>query len=130
MAHPNEVLVERGYAAFGEGDMDTLRSLYAADAVHRAPGTSPLAGDHRGIDDILAYYGQLFERSGGTFRAELQSTSAEGDNTVVAHHHSWAEREGRTLDQDETLTFTIADGKVTDITETHADQQASDAFWS
>src|ERR1700704_3268289 len=69
MAHPNEELVRQGYKAFGEGDMDTLRSLFAPDAVHSATGNSPLAGDYKGVDDILAYYGKLFELSGGTFAA-------------------------------------------------------------
>jgi ketosteroid isomerase-like protein len=130
MAHPNEVLVRRGYKAFGEGDMDTLRSLYAKDAVHRTPGTNPLAGDHEGIDDILAFYGQLFERTDGTFKAELQGARAEGDDTVVANHHNTARRGEQTLDQDETLTFTIIGGKVTQVVETHADQASYDAFWS
>jgi ketosteroid isomerase-like protein len=67
MAHPNEEIVRQGYKAFGEGDMHTLRSLFAPDAVHSARGNNPLAGEYKGIDDILAYYGKLFEFSDGTF---------------------------------------------------------------
>ena len=48
MAHPNEELVRQGYKAFGEGDMDTLRSLFAPDAVHSATGNSPLVGRLQG----------------------------------------------------------------------------------
>ena len=44
MAHANEDLVRQGYKAFGEGDMDTLRSMFAPDAVHVAPGNNPLVG--------------------------------------------------------------------------------------
>jgi uncharacterized protein len=130
MANANEDLVRQGYKAFGEGDMDTLRSLFAPDAVHVATGNGPLAGEYKGIDDILGYYGQLFERSGGTFRAELQNVKAEGDDTVVANHHDFGERNGKTLDQDETLTFTISDGKFTRLVEEHSDQAAYDDFWS
>ena len=130
MAHPNEDLVRKGYKAFGEGDMDTLRSIFAPDAVHSAPGTGPLAGEYKGVDDILGYFGQLFERSGGTFKADLRSATAEGDDTVVAVHRTSAQRDDKTLDQDETLTFTIADGKFTHLVEDHADQPAYDAFWS
>ena len=110
--------------------MDTLRSLFAPDAVHSATGNNPLAGDYKGIDDILGYYGKLFELSGGTFKAELKSTKAEGDDTVVATHRNTAQRDGKTLDQDETLTFTISDGKFTRLVESHSDQAAYDAFWS
>jgi len=130
MTHQNEELVQKGYKAFGEGDMDTLGSLYAPDAVHSATGSSRLAGEYKGIDAILGYYGQLFELSGGTFNAELKSTRAEGDDTVVATHHSTGKRDGKTLDQDETLTFTISGGKVMRLDEEHSDPSAYDAFWS
>ena len=130
MAHPNEEIVRQGYKAFGEGDMDTLRSLYAPDAVHIATGDNPLAGEYKGVDDILAYYGRLFELSDGTFTAELKSVRVEGDDTVVATHRDKGERSGKTLDQDETLTFTISDGKFTRLVEKHSDQAAYDTFWS
>ena len=130
MTHPNEDLVRQGYKAFGEGDMDTLRSLFAPDAVHSAIGNGPLAGDYKGVDDILGYYGKLFELSEGTFRAELTSTKVEGDDKVVATHHDSGQRGGKTLDQDETLTFTISGGKFTQLVEDHSDQAAYDTFWS
>ena len=130
MAHPNEEIVRHGYKAFGEGDMDTLRSLFAPDAVHSATGNNPLSGEYKGVDDILAYYGKLFELSGGTFTAELKSARAEGDDTVVATHRDTAQRGDKTLDQDETLTFTISGGKFTRLEENHSDPAAYDAFWS
>jgi ketosteroid isomerase-like protein len=130
MAHANEELVQQGYKAFGEGDMETLRSLFAPDAVHSAPGNNPLAGDYKGIDDILGYYGKLFELSDGTFTAELKSTKVEGDDKVVATHRGKGRRSGKTLDQDETLTFTISGGKFTYLVEDPSDQVAFDAFWS
>jgi ketosteroid isomerase-like protein len=130
MTHPNEELVRQGYKAFGEGDMDTLRSMFATDAIHSAPGSSSLAGEYKGIDEILGYFGQLFERTDGTFKAELKSAKAEGDNTVVAKHHGTAKRGSKALDQDDTLTFTISGGKFERLVEKHSDQPAYDAFWS
>jgi len=130
MTHPNEELVREGYKAFGEDDMETLRSLYAPDAVHSATGNNPLSGEYKGVDDILAYYGKLFELSEGTFAAELKSTEVEGDDKVVATHRDSGQRGDKTLDQDETLTFTISGGKFTQVVENHSDQAAYDAFWS
>jgi uncharacterized protein len=130
MAHPNEEIVRQGYKAFGEGDMHTLRSLFAPDAVHSARGNNPLAGEYKGIDDILAYYGKLFEFSDGTFTAELKSVRVEGDDKVVATHRDKAQRGDKTLDQDETLTFTVSGGKITRLVENHSDPAAYDAFWS
>jgi uncharacterized protein len=130
MAHANEDLVRQGYKAFGEGDMDTLRSLFAPDAVHVAPGNNPLAGEYKGVDAILDYYGKLFELSDGTFTAELETMKVEGDDSVVATHRDKAKRGDKTLDQDETLTFTISGGKFTRLVENRSDQPAYDAFWS
>jgi uncharacterized protein len=130
MAGSNEEIVRQGYKAFGEGDMDTLRSLFAADAVHSAPGNSPIAGEYKGIDDVLGYYAKLFELSDGTFTAELKSTRVEGDDKVVATHRDKAQRGDKTLDQDETLTFTISGGKITRLVEKHSEPAAYDAFWS
>jgi ketosteroid isomerase-like protein len=110
--------------------MDTLRSLFASDAVHSATGNNPLSGEYSGVDAILGYYGQLFERSDGTFTAELKSVKVEGDDTAVASHRDKAQRGGKTLDQDDTLTFTISGGKITRIVESHSDPAAYDDFWS
>jgi len=130
MAHPNEKIVRQGYKAFGEGDMDTLRSLFASDVVHSAPGNNPVSGEYKGVDEVLAYYGNLFERSDGTFTAELRNVRAEGDDTVVTTHRDKAQRGDKTLDQDESLTFTISGGKIARLVENHSDAAAYDAFWS
>ena len=130
MTDTNEELVRRGYQAFAEGDMETLSSMFAPDAVHVATGNSPVSGEYRGVDAILGYYGTLFELSNGTFAAELQSVRSEGDDTVVATHRDKGQRGGKTLDQDEDLTFTISNGKYTRLVENHSDQAAYDSFWS
>ena len=130
MAPSNEDIVRQGYKAFGEGDMDTLRSLFAPDTTHSAPGNNPIAGEYKGIENILAYYGKLFELSDGTFTAQLKSTKPDGDDKVVAVHRDKAQRGAKTLDQDETLTFTITGGKITRLVEKHSDAAAYDAFWS
>jgi hypothetical protein len=130
MADTNEDLVRQGYKAFAEGDMDTLRSLYAPDAVHVATGNNPLAGEYNGVDAILGYYGKLFELTDGTFSAELESLKVEGADTVAATHRDRGTRGDKTLDQDETLTFTISDGKFTRLVESRSDQASYDSFWS
>ena len=130
MTEANEDIVRQGYAAFAAGDMETLRSLFAPDAVHVATGESPIAGEYQGVDAILGYYGTLFELSDGTFAAELQSVRSEGDDTVVATHRDKGQRGDKTLDQDEDLTFTVANGKITRLVEKHSDQAAYDDFWS
>jgi ketosteroid isomerase-like protein len=43
MAHPNEVLVRRGYEAFAKGDMEIQRELFDPEIVWHFPGRGVLA---------------------------------------------------------------------------------------
>ena len=128
MADSKEDIIRRGYKAFGEGDMETLRSIYTADVVQNQPGENQLSGEHTGVDNVLGLYGKLFELSGGTFAVTLKSVKTEGDK-VVAVHNAKGEREGKTLDTDETIEFTFSGDKVSRLDLTSADQDAEDAFW-
>ncbi len=128
--HPDVTLVRRGYEAFSKGDLDTLREVIAADAVHSVPGNSPVSGDHKGIDAILAMYGQLFERSGGTINVELERVMTDGHGTVVGVHRSRAERNGKSIDQRESIVFTVRDGQAVELHEVMEDLEGSDAFWA
>jgi len=128
MAESKEDTVRRGYKAFGEGDMETLGSLYTPDVVQRQPGNNQLSGEHKGVDNVLGLYGQLFELSGGTFSVDLKSVKTEGDK-VVTVHHAKAEREGKTLDADESIEFTFSGDKISRLDMTYTDQAAEDAFW-
>jgi len=128
MTDSKEDVVRRGYKAFSEGDMDTLRSIMTPDVVQSVPGTNQTSGEHKGIDEVLGLYGQLFELSGGSLSVELKSVTTQGDK-VVAVHHAKAEHEGRSLDTDETIQFSFSGDKISRLDETTADQAAEDAFW-
>lgn len=132
MAQSNEELIRRGYQAFGAGDLDTLSSLMAHDVVHAIPGNNRFSGEHKGREAVLDLYRQIHEESGGTYRADLRSVSARGDHQVMSVHRGTAQREGRTLDTTETLTFTIEDGVITHIESSFSpeDEVAEDAFWA
>jgi ketosteroid isomerase-like protein len=128
MTDSKEDTVRRGYKAFGEGDMETFRSIYTPDVVQSQPGGNQLSGDYTGVDAVLGLYGKLFELSGGTFVATLKSVKTEGDK-VVAIHSARGERDGKTLDTDETIEFTFSGDKISRLDLTSADQDAEDAFW-
>jgi len=129
MAHPNEELLRQGFQAFSKGDMETLAALLADDVVFHFPGRGPLAGDHRGKDQVLATLAKQAELSGGTFRVELHDVLANDDHGVVLSKVS-AEREGRTWGDNGVLVFHIKDGKATEAWLHPGDQYAGDEFFS
>jgi ketosteroid isomerase-like protein len=131
MAGANEDIVRQGYEAFGEGDMDALGSLMIDDVSHVVPGDNRFTGEHKGKDAVFAFYGGLMEASGGTYQADLQSATGQGDDTVVSTHRGTAQRGDQKIDVTETLTFTVKGGKIAKIVSSFSpeDERAEDAFW-
>ncbi len=129
MAHPNEDLVRRGFAAFGTGDMATLGELFADDIVWHSGGRNPIAGDYKGKDEVFGFFARLAERAGGTFRVDIHDVLAN-DEHVVALTTGSAEREGKRLSDDGVQIFHVKDGKVTETWFHPGDQYANDEFWS
>ncbi|MGW5633834.1 nuclear transport factor 2 family protein [Streptomyces sp. NPDC003832] len=127
--HPHMQLVRKGYEAFERGDMDTLRGLMASDCTQHVPGSHPLSGDHKGVDEIIRMYGRMAEETDGTMRAELRSLMADGRGHVVAVHHFTADRKGRHIEEDGAIIFRIVGDKATDLDECVADIDAADEFW-
>src|SRR5262245_52668858 len=97
MTHPNEELLREVIAAIQRGDMAALKSNYFAEGIrYHVAGRSPISGDYQGTDEVLEFFGRLFELSGGTFRLELHDVIAN-DQHGVALVSVRAEREGRQL---------------------------------
>jgi len=128
-ADENVATMRRAYGAFNSGDMDTLTELMN-ETVWHLPGRSEMAGDYQGSGATLAYFGQLAEKTGGTFRAELQHMAAAGDSRVIGIQRSTAERNGKHLDVDNCIVFELKDGQVVDGREHFEDLYAWDEFWS
>jgi ketosteroid isomerase-like protein len=123
-----QALVRRGYAAFNAGDMEGLTALLAKDVVQRVPGTSVVGGDHKGLDSVLAMYGQLGELTGGTFRAHLVDLHSDGHGHVVAVHVTSGTRNGATRASRGSILFTFVGEKVSEMHELRADGPGDDAW--
>jgi ketosteroid isomerase-like protein len=114
MAHPNEDLLRRGYAAFGSGDLETVFGLFADDVVWHNGGSNQLTGDYRGHDAVMAMFGKLLEVTGGTLQLELHDVLANDTHgTVLVTAH--AERDGQPIDVREVNVWHLADGKATEF---------------
>jgi len=126
----NEDIVRQGYDAFGAGDMETLSSLMSPDVVHSVPGNNLISGEHKGIDNVLGFYGKMFELTDGKMSVTLKTVTEKGADHAIAVHQGAAERGTKKLDSEGTLDFTINDGKIARIDESNPDQAAEDDFWS
>src|SRR5436190_24083222 len=93
-ADENVAVMRRAYEAFNTGDVETLTELFDESAVWHLPGRSSMANDYQGREATLAYFGQIGQETGGTFRAELQDLTADEDDRVVGIQRSTGERNG------------------------------------
>lgn len=73
-------------AAFGRRDLDVIRAAMRADVVLVLPGSSPLAGTHRGIEEVTHFVSAL-RMVLGTGRHQI-SFEHQGDVMVVRHQVS------------------------------------------
>jgi len=124
-------VVRRAYAALAAGDLDTLESMFARDAVWVMPGTSAISGVHRGWpeirDEFIALLGPL---SRGTLHAELIDV-AVGEHYLVVIQRSSGVLKGRCLDVTSCQLVKMRHGLITEVSGLYtADQLAAiDAFW-
>jgi ketosteroid isomerase-like protein len=123
-------LVRKGYAAFNSGDIATLQSLFSHDIIQHVPGEGPLAGDYKGVEAVLTYYGKLAELTDGTMRAHLVECHGDGHGHVTAVHVTTGTRNGITRVSRGSIVFTFLGDKVTDMLELHADLAGDDAFFA
>src|SRR5438874_9472294 len=113
-ADENVAIMQRAYDAFNSADMDTLVELFDESAVWHLPGRSSMAKDYQGRDATLAYFAQIGQETGGTFRAELERLIGDDEGRVVGIQHSTGDRNGKHLDVRDSIVFQLEDGRITD----------------
>jgi ketosteroid isomerase-like protein len=79
---------------------------------------------------LLPNFGEIAEKTGGTFRAELQQLLPGDDGRVVGIQRSTGERDGKHLDVGNCIVFELKDGRITDGREHFHDLYAWDELWS
>ncbi len=128
--HPNIELLRKGIDAFARGDTDTVRSLWTDDVVYHFPGASPLAGDHKGKDGVMAYLAKAAELTGGTLRMVEVHDVLANDEHGVALLRFTASRKGRQFTWNQANVYHLRNGKMAGAWAHPADESALDEFLS
>ncbi len=125
----NEAIVRRVFDAFARKQAFALRDVFADDAVWVVPGTSSMAGIFRGRDAIFRFLGRLPKETNGTYSSSLIDVLAS-DERAAAVYRASGERNGRRLELDQVLLFTIRDGLVREVLALPTDPGAFAEFWA
>lgn len=128
--HPNAIRIRKAFAAFGAGDLDTVRASMTENCTWTNVGSSVIAGSFQGWDAIVGMFGRLLETTGGTFTMSVVSTLAD-DDRAVAVYDATSTINGRT----DTQRFVLIDemtpeGKVSATQVLAYDQARADAHFA
>jgi ketosteroid isomerase-like protein len=125
----NAALVRRIMEAFANKEGFALRDCFAEDAVWHVPGSGVMSGTYHGRSEIFRFLARLPKLTGGTYRSTFLDALASEDRGAGLYR-ARGERNGRTIDIDQLLLFTIRDGVVVEVLALPSDPAAFDAFWS
>jgi hypothetical protein len=64
---------------YAGGSVDPVVELLAGDIVWHVPGTSPIAGDHRGVQRVIGYFEKRRRLADATMRMHPGELISDGD---------------------------------------------------
>ena len=130
MDGPDAGRVSEYLKLLGEGDLEALRDFYTEDVVWHVGGTHPLAGDYRGRDALVDYFGRVRRITGGSLRVEPEEVLTSDRHTVM-FTRTTAERDGRRLDVGMAQVFEVGDdGRWSEYWALADDPDAVETFWA
>jgi uncharacterized protein len=110
----NADVVQRGYEAFGRGDIPALLDLLTDDVewTLQGPSVIPFAGTrhgHEGVSEFFSVLGETLDFE----QFEPREYVAQGDTVVVVgFERSLSRATGRTIEQEWAHVNTLRDGKI------------------
>jgi len=116
-------------SAYAGGDVQALRTWLADDVVWHVPGRSQIAGEHRGVEGVLAYFETRRRLTGESFRVEVHGLSAIGDRVVQLAGGS-AVRDGHAVEWETVGVFRVADGRIAECWLVPFDLFEFDEIWA
>ncbi|MDA0168457.1 nuclear transport factor 2 family protein [Solirubrobacter taibaiensis] len=112
----------------GEGE-DRVRELLAPDVIWHVPGTSGIAGDHRGRDAVMDYFDRRRAIAGGAMAISHGARLVSAD-VVVQLADGEVERDDELLRWRTVGVYRMDDGLVAEAWLVPFDLAAFDAIWT
>jgi ketosteroid isomerase-like protein len=125
----NSEMVRQLFDAYAARDFDRIRKAFADDAVFHRIQVGRLEPRFRGPQAIADYLARLVHLTGDTLSLTPIAISAGGERVFVQYRISGS-REGKVLDTDHVLVFTMAGAQIAEAVMFVRDFHALAAFWS
>src|SRR5262249_49771141 len=121
-------IVQKLYQYLGAGDFQALRDeVFTADVTWELPGRSVLAGEMRGVDEVLAFL-SIIGKSG--LQVEPLEMHPITEDRVIETHRVFGEIEGARRDGYTATVYQIRDGKIARVNDYLHDQHEADHYFN
>jgi ketosteroid isomerase-like protein len=131
--HPNRALIAEFHRRQGDfyagGPLEPVAELLAEDVRWHVPGTSPIAGDHRGRGSVLAYFQRRREIASGTMRMTVRDGLAD-DEAVIELVDGSARLGGESVTWRTVGVYRIRDRLVAEAWLVPFDLELFDRIWT
>ena len=128
-SHPNVAVIDRMTQAITENDRETLTQIFTDDMVFHGRGPIPFAGDHNGVDGLLAALGTVFELTDGDVKLEQLFCLAD-DEWGAEWEHAVFGRNGRTLEMNDSFVYRFDNGRIREMWFIAAGPAEAASFWA
>jgi 8-amino-7-oxononanoate synthase len=126
---PNAALARDGFEGFVKMDIRVLSRQLHEDVVYYFPGNSPIAGVHRGKDNVLDFFVNASRCTFGTLNVRLKTIlSDENHGVLVWRNSGYLPELDLRLETEICEILTVTNGKVSEAHWYVADQKAFDDF--
>lgn len=130
LAPSGEDLVREMFDAYAKADGRRLRETMDPEVVYHVPGRSPMAGDYRGREEVLALWDRQKQYMGGQPYRVKQLATVAGGNYVVLLTEVTAQRSGRSMTFQGANVYRISHGRVAEARVFIFDLNSFDGFWA
>jgi ketosteroid isomerase-like protein len=128
-SHPNVAVIEQMTQAIVENDRETLSRIFSDDMVFHGRGPIPFAGDHDGVDGLLAALGTVFELTDGDVKLEQLFCLAD-DEWGAEWEHAVFGRNGQTLEMNDSFVYRFDHGRIREMWFIAAGPAEAASFWA
>lgn len=126
--HPNAGVLREFFAAFGEADTERMGRVVADGFVWHVPGTSPIAGEWRGVQGVMEGIRAIGMSLGdGNSGFELLEV-AGNDRAAFSVHRDFYDGPGNRFDLRYAVYARMEEGRIAEAWELPFDPHESDRY--
>lgn len=126
----NMKVVQSYFDSLGQGDLNTLASLFDDEVIWHQPGEGKLSGVYKGKQAVFGLFGKFMEISQGSFKINsVDCIMANGDFVSATLSFSAHKANGSQISMRGVDLMKVENGKLKEVYLFSEDQQKEDQFW-